>query len=75
MKLIRKILKNKKKAEKRAKRTKKVLRFFGLCCAFCAGAACMGWFVYTHRNVLAAAVGGRQMPRRAHRFFCHGRRR
>lgn len=68
--MIKKMLTRKRKAEKKAKRARKALHILGLCCAFCLGATAMGYFVYVHRNVLAAAVAGMEMPKSRHRFHC-----
>ena len=56
------------KKKKKEKKAKKALHVLALCCAFCAGAACMGWFVYVHRRVIAAAVNGTEMPKSPHKF-------
>ncbi len=82
MKLIKKLLvgraaaaiagKEVKKAKKKVKKTAKRAgrtALLGLLC-FCAGAGCMGYFAYAHRNVIAAAVNGTPMPKSPHRFFC-----
>ena len=69
--MIKKLLGKKKKHEKKVRKTKRILHVLGLCCAFCLGAGLMGWFVYAHRNVIAAAVNGTAMPKGKHRFCCH----
>ena len=68
--LMKKLLQRKKKAGKRA-RKRRLLHALGLCCAFCAGAAAMGCFVYTHRQALAMAVVGKDLSKRRH--FCFGK--
>ena len=70
MKLLKKLLGKKKKAEKKARKTKRILRVLALCTAFCAGAVCTGWFVYAHRNVIAAAVSGKKPPKCPHGLLC-----
>ena len=67
MKLIKKLLKKIKveKKEKKAKKAKKALYVFGLCCAFCAGAALTGFVVFRNREKLAVmTVGKRNIKRR-----------
>ena len=59
-----KVLKAKKKAERKMKQR---VRVFVLCCAFCAG-ACLGWFVCSHRDVIAGALNGTLMLKRHYRF-------
>ena len=65
MKLL-KTMKKKKKAEKKAKRFFRILLF---CCAFCAGAAFMVWFLNNHGNV-ASAMMKKLRIKKAHRCFC-----
>lgn len=72
MKLIKRLLKrkllNKTKVGKKTRKAKKILRVLGLCCAFCAGAAVTGLFVYKHREMLAVlTVGKRNIKRRRFR--------
>ena len=64
------VLGRKRRKEKREKKARRVLYVLGLCCAFCAGAGLTGWFVYSHRRVLAAAVNGREIVKSPHRWFC-----
>lgn len=68
MKLLR-MIKTKKKAKKKAKRLHRLL---AVCAVFCAGAACMGWFVYKHRRVIAAAVNGTRILKSPHKH-CRGK--
>lgn len=60
---VKKAGKKVKKSVKRAKRTVLIAVL-----SFCAGAACMGWFVYTHRNTVAAAV--KAMPAKGGKHRC-----
>ena len=64
--LIRKLLKGKKKAEKKARKAKKTFFILSLCCAFCLGAGLTGLFVYRNRERLAVMTVGRRKirPRR-----------
>ena len=55
-----------KKVKKDIKRTKRTIALMTL--SFLCGAGLMGWFVYEHRRVLAAAVNGTRMPMHHHRF-------
>ena len=64
MKLIKRLLKKTKSARK-SRKTKRILHVIGLCCAFCAGMAVMGLFVYKNREKLAVmTVGRRNIKRR-----------
>ena len=68
-KLIKKLFAGKKIAKKRAKRAKRRAKVLGLGFAFCAGAVCTGYFVYTHREALAASVAGKAFSKRRHGHF------
>ena len=71
MKLIKRLLKrkllNKTKVAKKTRKVKKILHILGLCCAFCAGAAVAGLFVYKNRQKLAVMTVGKRNIR--HRRF------
>ena len=62
------IKKAEKKVKRNLKRTKKTIALMVL--SFLCGASLMGYFVYAHRRVIAAAVVGTKMPGSPHRFCC-----
>ena len=53
-----------RKKEKTEKKAKRALHLFGLCAAFCAGAACMGVLVFKNREKLAVMTVGKRNIRR-----------